>query len=179
MVPDRGFGALYVTLEGETMLRLARRAGIPMPEGVSFVGSPSTWNTMFHLNRVRSKHDDKDPDAAFFPGRSIKTDGVACSVVMYKRVPTGSRKRKRGDDDALPEPTTVKALRAERPGLSDRVVAIDPGKKPDVLVGVVRSTASCDEQVFKVSVKEWRERAGFNKRSKVSSAFCLFAPAAF
>ena len=44
----------------------------------------------------------------------------------------------------------------------------DPRKRPDVLVGVVMPTTSTsEEEVLKVSLKEWWERTGFNKRAKV------------
>lgn len=165
MLPDRGFGKLYVALEGQVLGKLCRAAKVPLPSKFSFVGNADAWNKVFRLHRVGSQHGKSDTTAAFFPGRSIRTDGVACSVIMHKKaVVLPSKKRKRDDDE--PRPSDIACIRAHHPKLSDRVVGVDPGKRPDILVGVVRTTCS-KEEVLKVSVKEWRELAGFNKRAQV------------
>ena len=168
MLPDRGFGNLYVALEGQTLGKLCRAAKVPLPPKFSFVGRADAWNEVFRLHKVGSQHGTPDTKAAFFPGKSIRTDGVACSVVMFKKtvIPSATaKKRKRCDDE--PRPSDILHIQAHHPKLSDRVVGIDPGKRPDILVGVVRPTNCSDEEVFKVSVKEWRERTGFNKRAQV------------
>lgn len=165
MLPDRGFGSLYIALEGETIGRLCKKAQVLLPPKISFVGDPSAWNKVFRLNRIGSQHAKDDPKV-FFPGKSIRTDGVACSITMQQPDSTPrSAKRKRVEDETAPSP--LSSLQAHHPKLSDRVVGIDPGKRPDILVGVSRATDTAAEQAFKVSVKEWRERAGFNKRRQV------------
>lgn len=170
MLPDRGFSKLYVALEGTTIGKLCRAAKIPLPPKFSFVTNPDAWNTVFKLHNVGSQHYKPDTKAAFFPGKSIRTDGVACSVVMHKRTAEPVLpKRKRGDDE--PRPSAAASLQTHHPKLTDRVVGIDPGKRPDILVGVARATDARAEDVFKVSVKEWRERAGFNRRNKVTVVY--------
>ena len=166
MLPNRGFSKLHIALEGETIGKLCRQADIKVPpEG--FVTNHDAWDQVFKLHKIGSQHDKPDTAAAFFPGKSIRTDGVACSVVMQKKAASPSaKKRKRGDAG----PTAVNDIQAHCPSPSDRVVGIDPRKKPDILVGVVMHRASAsEEEVIKVSMKEWRERAGFNKRAQVCS----------
>ena len=167
MLPDRGFTKLHTALEGKTLGYSYRQAGILVPHG-GCATNPDAWDQIFKLHKVGSQHDKPDTTAAFFPGKSIRADGVACSVTMYKKTASPpAEKRKRGDAG----PTAVSDIQAHCPSPSDRVVGIDPGKKRDVLVGVVMPTTSTheEEEVLKVSLKEWRERAGFNKRAKVGS----------
>lgn len=164
MLPDRSFGSLYIALEGETIGRLCKKARVLLPPKTSFVGNPVAWNKVFRLNRIGSQHDKPEP-TVFFPGRSIRTDGVACSVTMQRLdgAPKLGKRKKASEDDLAP--TSVASL--HHPKLSDRLVGIDPGKRPDILVGISRASDTESEQAFKVSVKEWRERAGFNKRRQV------------
>ena len=81
MLPDRGFGKLYIALEGETIDSLCRQACILVPHGTSFVTNPDAWDKVFRLPKVSSHHANPDTTAAFFPGKSIRTNGVACSMV--------------------------------------------------------------------------------------------------
>lgn len=165
MLPDRGFSKIYVTLEGETIGRLCRAAKLPLSPNFSFVTNPDAWNTVFRLHKVGSQHRNPDTTASYFPGKSIKTDGVACSVVMHKKIAVPAPSKRGAGDELLP--TDFTNQQSHRPKVTDRVVGIDPGKRPDILVGVVRATNAPDEEVFNVSLKEWRERAGFNKRHQV------------
>lgn len=92
---------------------------------------------------------------------------MACSVVMRKKVASSHAKKRKTCDDE-PHPSAHSDIQTHHPSLRDRVVGINPGKRPDILVRVVRpTTCTSEEEVLKVSLKEWRERAGFNTRAQV------------
>ena len=133
MLPDRGFSKLHIAQEGDTIGKLCRQADIKVPsEG--FATNSDAWDQILKLHKAGSQHDNPDTTAPFFPGKSIRTDGVACSVVMQKKAASPpAKKRKRGD---VVGPTAISDIQAHCPSPSDRVVGIHPGKKPDILVGV-------------------------------------------
>ena len=94
---------------------------------------------------------------------------MACSVVMRKKAASSpAKKPNRGDDE--PSPCADSDIQIHRPSLSDRVISVEPEEQADILVGVLEPTPctlSSEQEVLKVSVKEWRERAGCNKRAHV------------
>lgn len=129
-----GFSKLYIALEGETNGSLCRQACIPSPCETSFVTKPDAWGKVLRLHKVSSHHGNPNTTAASFLGESIRTDGMACSVVfkiMFRKVASSpAKKRKKGDDE--PCPSAISDIQTHHPSLRDRVVGVDPGKQPDI-----------------------------------------------
>ena len=161
LLPNRSLGRAFTLLDAEGLATLVLHAGGGHTGKRDSSGRPKRLSRAELAASLRresgaewASYVDVHPlcsERRPFAG-SVRTDGAACSVLLRRAAADRSCKR-----------VSAKAFRQEvvPPPAGARVVALDPGPV-NPLCGVVQRIEGTDD-TLRVSGKQWRHEAGFNK----------------